>query len=94
MRNGPVKDGLTHNLREIWTMSSQVDLVPGQPFTFLGLEMDRRENGDIYMHQRGFVQTLLANHGLDECSKGNQNVVMANPTESDGPPDAELLKKL
>ena len=92
MQNGMVKDGLVHALREIWTMSSQVDLVPNQPFTFLGLEMEKRENGGIYMHQRGFVQKLLASHGLDQCSKGNQNVVMPNPTELDGPPSAELLK--
>ena len=94
MRNGNVKDGLIQTLRAIWTMSSQVDLVPNQPFTFLGLEMEKRDNGDIYMHQRGFISKLLANHGLDPCSKGNQNVVMANPTESDGPPDAQLLKRL
>ena len=94
MKSGPIRQGLIDCLRKLWTMSTEVDLKFGQPFTFLGLEIERAENGDLHVHQRTFIRKLLVDHGFDVNSKGIRSVTMAMPTAEDKPPDAKLLKQL
>ena len=42
---GPVRDGLVGALRKLWTMSTEQTLKLGEPFTFLGLEFEKRKMG-------------------------------------------------
>ena len=56
MRNGDVKSGLIEQLRALWTMSTEVDLQAGTPFSFLGLEFERTDDGTLHIHQRTFIK--------------------------------------
>ena len=63
---------------------------------FLGLQLEKEANGDLLIHQRAFVQQLLAKYGLDQDkSKGIAAVVAPVPSEqTDRPPTPAELKEL
>ena len=94
IQNGTVKHGLIEQLRALWTMSTEVDLQAGMPFSFLGLEFERSDDGVLHIHQRAFIKKVLVEHGLDTMSKGISAITMTQPTEEDTPPDDKQLKVL
>ena len=94
IQNGAVKNGLIEQLRALWTMSTEVDLQAGTPFSFLGLEFERSGDGVLHIHQRTLIRKVLVEHGLGTMSKGISAITMTQPTEEDTPPDDKQLKVL
>ena len=90
---GKMRDGLKEKLKSIWEIT-EVDLLPGVPFTFLGIEIVRRKNGDLYIHQSTFTKNLLIAYGFDVMVRTSMNVTMGLPTDDDGPPDTAQLRVL
>ena len=88
-----MRNGLKHCVKQIWEIT-EVDLHAGVPFTFLGIELDRRANGDLRIHQSAFTKQLLHSYGFDLMSKSNLYVQMGLPADDDGPPDATQLRIL
>ena len=58
-----MRQGLTAAVKKIWEVT-EVDLEPGIPFTFLGIELDRRANMDLKIHQSTTTKQLLTNYGV------------------------------
>ena len=56
---GPVRGGFLGALRKIWTSDKEQTLRVGYPLTLLGIEIYMRKNGEIVLHQRAFIQSLL-----------------------------------
>ena len=56
---GPMRDGFLAALNKVWTLDKEETLRVGGTLTFLGIEMYMRKNGDIVLHQRAFIQSLL-----------------------------------
>ena len=56
MNNGDVKAGLIAHLRTLWEMSTEIDLRPDQPITFLGLELEMDKAGHLAAHQKAFIK--------------------------------------
>ena len=54
---GAMRDGLSAAVRRIWEIT-EVDLQQGVPFMFLGIELDRKANGDLRIHQSAFVNNF------------------------------------
>ena len=94
MKSGAIKQGLIGQLRSLWKMSTEVDLTVKTPFTFLGLELEKDDSGDLHVHQRDFIRKILRENGFDTMSRGNSAVTMALPTAEDPPPNATELKQL
>ena len=90
---GAMRDGLKRSLKEIW-QTTEVDLLPGVPFTFLGIELVRKQNGDLRIHQSTFTKQLLQAYGFDTMVRTALNVQMGLPADDDGPPDPGQLKIL
>ena len=57
--DGPIRSGLLAALKEIWKLDKEVTLSLTQGLTFLGIDMVLRKNGDIFLHQEGFVDSIL-----------------------------------
>jgi len=70
---GPMRDAFLSALGKVWTLDKEKTLEVGSPFTFLGIEMVMQKNGDILLHQRQFIDSLLEKYGLTR-SKGNSTV--------------------
>ena len=81
MPNGSMKRGLIDHLRTLWNMSTEVDLTDQQKLTFLGLELERTPTGALLIHQRAFIEKLLAEKGFGSGGRGNKTVQMAQPPE-------------
>ena len=81
-------------LRRLWELSAEQDLDKSGSLTFLGLELVRRDNGDLFIHQGAFIKQLLLSYNLDGGSKGLANVTVALPSEADTPPTPSELKVL
>ena len=92
---GAMRAGLERALTEntAWEIT-KVDLIPGVPFTFLGLEIERKQNNDIRIHQTAFTKALLARYGFDLLTRPSFAVQAAHPAEEDDPPTPEELKTL
>ena len=88
---GPVRDGFLSALSAVWTLDKESTLEPGKPFTFLGIEMIMQTNGDILLHQRAFVDSLLDKYGLSRL-KGNASVQIDKLPQEAIPSPAELKK--
>ena len=88
-----MRRGLTAAVEKIWEVT-EVDLEKGVPFTFLGIELDRRANGDLKIHQSTFTKQLLTNYGFDTMTRNCMNIQVGLPAEDDEPPDSEKLKVL
>ena len=80
-------------MKSIWEIT-EVDLLPGVPFTFLGIELHRKANGDLRIHQSTFTKNLLMAYGFDLMTRTAMNVQMSLPADDDGPPDATQLRVL
>ena len=88
---GAMRAGLAAALKEIWQIT-EVDLTPDEPFSFLGLEIERHHSGDLRIHQTTFTRNLLASYGLDLMSRPQLAVQVSHPRDDDGPPDATELR--
>ena len=90
-----VRAGLVGYLHTLWKMSTEVELSPTTPLTFLGLELEREAvSGDLIIHQQTFTKQILAKHELDKLSKPINVIQMAAPEATDKPPTAGELKLL
>ena len=86
-----MRDALVAALGAIWQIS-KVDLETGVPFSFLGLEIERRHSGDLKIHQTTFTKQLMASYGFDTMTKPMLHVQVTHPADDDGPPDVAELK--
>ena len=74
-------------------MKSPKDLAPVSPLACLGFPLEKDHKGGMLIHQRAFVQQLLAKHGLGQArSNGISAVTVPVPDEAKGrpPTPAEL----
>ena len=93
--SGGIQKGLVAYLKGLWRMSTEVELTPKTPMTFIGLELELDgETGDLLIHQQTFTRQLLTKYGLDKLSKPMSTIQMPLPDEKDGPPTAAELKIL
>ena len=60
---GPIRTGLLNAFKGIWKLDKEVTLSVKQGLTFLGIDMVMRENGDVFLHQERFVDSIL-----EKCS--------------------------
>ena len=87
---GPIRDGLLTALKKVWTLAKEETLTADHSITFLGIDLVRRVNGDVYLHQSEFVHSILKKHDKANA-KGNPSVQIDKlPTEPDIPTPAEL----
>jgi hypothetical protein len=63
------------------------------PLTFLGIEIELRTNGDAFIHQQTFTESILAKHNMSKGS-GNTCVQVDKLPETPDPPSAAQLKEL
>ena len=97
-KDGPIRSALLAKLGTVWTMAKEETLSPSHPITFLGIDIVMRENGDIFLHQERFVDSLLEKYGMNSC-KGNICVQIAKLPGGDAaidvdPPTPQVLKQL
>ena len=90
---GGVRDGLLKAMEVRWTLTKEVTLQVGCPLTFLGIEMELRANGDLFLHQRAFIDLILAKHGLSDCNPIT-SVQMESPPDLHEVPEPKKLKEL
>jgi hypothetical protein len=64
------------------------------PITFLGIEIQKKANGDVVCNQSKFVESLLLKYNIKPESKGNSSVQIDRTPEEPDIPDARILKKL
>ena len=88
-KEGPVRDGFLAALGKVWTLDKEETLRVGGTLTFLGIEMHMRKNGDIVLHQRAFIQSLLDKYHKSPIN-GNKAVQMDKLPEERLPTPAEL----
>ena len=67
---GEMRDKFLKTLADIWTLSKNETLTVEHPLTFLGIEIELRANGDAFIHQQTFTESILAKHNM---SKGSGN---------------------
>ena len=91
-QGGLMRDSFLAALGKVWTLDKEQTLEVGSPFTFLGIEMEMRKNGDVLLHQRAFTDMLLSKYGLGRI-KGNTTVQIDKLPE-ELIPSAAALKKL
>ena len=88
--DGPIRSGLLAALKEIWKLDKEVTLSITQGLTFLGIDMVLRKNGDVFLHQERFVDSILEKYSMQGC-KGNRCVQIDKlPIDDDVP----LMTKL
>ena len=46
---GPIRDGLLKALSSVWTLAKEETLTVDHPITFLGIELELRGSGDIFL---------------------------------------------
>lgn len=56
---GPIRTGLLITLGGTWKLDEEVTLSVKPSLSFLGIDMVMRENGDVFLHQERFVDSLL-----------------------------------
>ena len=71
------------------TLDKEETLRVGGTLTFLGIEMYMRKNGDIVLHHRAFIQSLLDKYHKSPTN-GNKAVQMDKLPEERLPTPAEL----
>ena len=69
--DGPIRSGLLAALKEIWKLEEEVTSSTTQGLTFLGIDMVLRKNGDVFLHQERFVDSILEKYSYQAC-KGNK----------------------
>jgi len=60
---GPIRNGLLEALRTVWTLAKEETLTVDHPITFLGIQLQLRKNGDVFLNQREFVESIISKHG-------------------------------
>ena len=70
---GELRNGLLAALGNVWKLEKEITLSATQPLTFLGLDMELQKNGDIFLHQKQFVASILEKYSMQGC-KGSKNV--------------------
>jgi len=91
--DGPERTEFLKALASIWTLAKEETLEVDHPITFLGIEMEMRTNGDVYLHQTNFAHSILKKHGMDR-SKAIKCIAVGHLPEVPSPPDAKALKDL
>ena len=71
---GPMRDGFLAALNKVWTSDKEETLRVGGTLAFLGIEMYKRKNGDVVLHQRAFIQSLLDKYKMTTIN-GNKAVM-------------------
>ncbi len=56
---GPARDAFLAALGSIWTMKKEEVLTQQHSLSFLGVDIDMRPNGDYFVHQERFANSLL-----------------------------------
>ena len=92
VKAGTVRDGFLAALGKVWTLDKEKTLEAGTPFTFLGIEIDMKKNGDIQLHQGQFADSLLEKYGMSR-NRGNA-AVQIDKLPAERNPSAAELKKL
>ena len=91
---GAMRDAFLASLASVWTLAKEEDLTVANPIIFLGIEIVLRPNGDVFLHQRRFLESLLTKHNMTKC-KGNTCVQVDKPPEVlDLPTPAQLIKHM
>ena len=88
-----MRDAFLASLAAVWTLAKEEDLTVANPIIFLGIEIVLRPNGDVFLHQRRFLESLLTKHNMTKC-KGNTCVQVDKPPEVHDPPTTVELRKL
>ena len=89
---GPLRDLFLEAVGRIWTLAKEEILTPQHPITFLGIDIVMRPNGDYFLHQERFVNSLLDKYNLGK-TKGNTCVQVDKvPAEPDIPTPAARKK--
>ena len=96
MPDDGVKAALQSHLQTLWEMKAGPSLAPGKPVCFIGLELERMQNGDLRIHQQTFIRQLLARYNHEPGkSKGITAIQMALPDPAkERAPNAKELKQL
>ena len=90
---GSMRDAFLAAVGQIWTLAKEETLTEDHPITFLGIDIQMRKNGDYFLHQQRFVESLLEKYGMNR-TKGNTCVQVDKlPAELD-PPSPKDLKAL
>ncbi|MEC9354534.1 MAG: reverse transcriptase domain-containing protein, partial [Candidatus Thermoplasmatota archaeon] len=90
---GALRDSFLAALGAVWTLAKEEVLTVDHPITFLGIDIILKPNGDIYLHQQRFVESLLQKYNLTQC-KGNTTVQVDKLPETPEPPTPAALKEL
>ena len=54
-------------LTSLWTLAKEHVLSPGHSFIFLGIDLEQRANGDVYLSQKAFTTSLLEKRNMHGC---------------------------
>ena len=90
---GDVRSQMLEKIASFLTLAKEASLTRQLPLTFLGIDIEEQDNGDVILHQKRFVESILKKHGLDK-GNGNQAVYIENLQVDPNPLDAATLKKL
>lgn len=88
---GDIRSQMLDKIASFWTLAKEASLTRQMPLTFLGIEIEEHQNGDVILHQRKFVESLSKKHGLDK-GNGNKAVYIHNLPADPSPPDAATLQ--
>ena len=64
---GGMRDAFLAALASVWTLAKEEELSESHPITFLGIDIVLRRNGDMFLHQERFVDSLLEKYGMTKC---------------------------
>jgi len=90
---GAMRDAFLASLSSVWTLAKEEDLTVAHPITFLGIDIVLRPNGDVFLHQERFVDSILNKHNMTKC-KGNTCVQVDKPPEEPDTPTTPELRVL
>jgi hypothetical protein len=90
---GELRKALLIALGTIWTLDKEETLNGTEALTFLGIDLQRRSNGDVYLSQETFVNSLLSKYNMSS-GKGNKCVQIDKLPEEEDIPTPKDLKAL
>ena len=90
---GKIRSAFLEKLKTVWTLTKEEVLSTTHPITFLGIEFEMRDNGDIFWHQQAFIKSLLDKYGMSQV-KGNSCVQIDKALEDLDTPTDSALKSL
>ena len=80
-----MRTAFLQSLGQIWTLAKEAVLQAGSPLTFLGIDLHLRDNGDIYLNQERFTNSLLTKYSMDACNSIKCVQMGPLPAELDAP---------